>query len=146
MTFNQNILVACDNIVLNPDQKILLIRRGSEPFKGMWALPGGFAEEDEDLSETAARELMEETGIKVNPEDMFQVGTYGKPGRDPRGRTVSVVYSILLDKHVAVKGGDDAADAEWFSLQIMPELAFDHEEILTNFLDMMLDFMNDLQQ
>lgn len=108
---------------------ILLIRRGNEPFKGQWALPGGFIEMDETLVATAARELKEETGLSV-PE-LTQFRTYGDPGRDPRGRTIAVVFYGFADPtSVKVAGGDDAADARWFQVDQLPALAFDHEKIL----------------
>jgi 8-oxo-dGTP diphosphatase len=110
-------------------QQLLLIRRGNEPFKGRWALPGGFIEMDETLAATAARELMEETGLSV--EELTQFRTYGDPGRDPRGRTIAVVfYGFANPEKVTVTGGDDAADARWFALDQLPALAFDHEKIL----------------
>lgn len=110
-------------------QQILLIRRGNEPFKGRWALPGGFIEMDETLEATAARELKEETGLTVP--DLTQYRTYGDPGRDPRGRTIAVVfYGFANPDNVSVAGGDDAADARWFPVDQLPALAFDHEKIL----------------
>lgn len=110
------------------DLKVLLIRRGNEPFKGQWAFPGGFTEPDEDLETSALRELEEETGVK----DVFieQLFTFGDPGRDPRGRVVSVAYFALvnLNEH-RVTAADDADDAQWFSINELPELAFDHKKI-----------------
>jgi len=109
--------------------QILLIQRANEPFKGMWALPGGFVEEGEDLPDAAARELEEETGLR--PAVMDQLGAWGTPGRDPRGRVVSAVYVAVAGARAGeVKGGDDAANAEWHSLDSLPALAFDHEEIV----------------
>ena len=109
--------------------KLLLIQRGGEPFKGQWALPGGFAEMDEDLETSALRELEEETGVK----DIFveQLYTFGKPGRDPRGRVLSVAHYALvnLSDHPAM-AASDAARAEWFPLDELPKLAFDHAEII----------------
>lgn len=109
--------------------KLLLIQRGSEPFQGSWALPGGFVDMDEDLEAAALRELEEETGVR----DLFveQLYTFGTPGRDPRGRVISVAYFSLvnLQDHPAV-AASDAAQAEWFSLNELPELAFDHSEVI----------------
>ncbi|THH40620.1 NUDIX hydrolase [Neolewinella litorea] len=109
--------------------KLLLIQRGSEPFQGQWALPGGFVEMDEDLEEGALRELEEETGVK----DLFveQLYTFGKPGRDPRGRVISVAHYALvnLSNHPAA-ASSDASRVEWFSLDDLPELAFDHDQII----------------
>jgi len=112
--------------------KVLLIQRGKEPFKGMWALPGGFVEMDEELEDAAARELAEETGLKgVRLEQMH---TFGTVGRDPRGRQISVVFTGMItvkSKRPKVKGRDDAAKAKWFDLRKLPrELAFDHSEII----------------
>jgi len=109
--------------------KLLLIRRGSDPFKGHWALPGGFVDMDEDLETAALRELEEETGVK----DLFveQLFTFGKPGRDPRGRVISVAYFALvnLQDHPAV-AASDADKAEWFPISELPDLAFDHADII----------------
>ena len=111
------------------DLKLLLIQRGGEPFKGQWALPGGFVEMDEDLEAGALRELEEETGVK----DLYveQLYTFGAPGRDPRGRVISVAHYALvnLGNHPAV-AADDAARVEWFPLSALPELAFDHAGII----------------
>jgi 8-oxo-dGTP diphosphatase len=110
-------------------QRVLLIRRGNDPFKGQWALPGGFIEIDETLAATAARELEEETGLIVPKLTQFR--TYGDPGRDPRGRTIAVVFYGFADpEKVKIAGGDDAADARWFPIDQLPALAFDHNEIL----------------
>ena len=109
--------------------EILLVQRGNEPFKGMGALPGGFVEEDEDLPDAAARELEEETGLR--PVVMDQLGAWGTPGRDPRGRVVSAVYVAVADPGADdVEGADDAASAGWHALTDLPALAFDHEEIV----------------
>ena len=109
--------------------KLLLIQRGGEPFQGQWALPGGFAEMDEDLETSALRELEEETGVKnIYVEQLY---TFGKPGRDPRGRVISVAHYALvnLSDHPAM-AASDAARAEWFALDDLPQLAFDHDEII----------------
>ena len=109
--------------------EILLVQRANEPFKGMWALPGGFVEEDEDLPDAAARELEEETTLR--PAVMDQLGAWGTPGRDPRGRVVSAVYVAVAGARAGeVKGGDDAANAKWQNLEDLPALAFDHEDIV----------------
>ncbi len=109
--------------------EVLLIQRAQEPFAGQWAFPGGFVEENEDLEMAARRELEEETGL--SGVTLFQYRTVGTPGRDPRGHTISVVYAGTCPmEQSAVKGADDAAEAAWFSLDTLPELAFDHAEIL----------------
>jgi len=107
----------------------LLIQRGHEPFKGCWAIPGGFVEMDEDLEPAARRELEEETGL--TGVSLFQFRTYGDPRRDPRGRTVSIVHVGEVDRAVAVDGRDDARDARFFEVAALPlPLAFDHEKIV----------------
>jgi len=111
---------------------VLLIRRGQEPFKNKWALPGGFIEMNETLEVACKRELEEETGLIVDK--MIQFRTYDAIDRDPRHRTISVVYSAKLDKIKKVAGGDDAVKAEWFPVNDLPDLAFDHEQILSEFL------------
>jgi 8-oxo-dGTP diphosphatase len=126
--------VTTDCIVIQNNSKtpqVLLIQRKHEPYIDKWALPGGFVEINEDLEEGAHRELEEETGIKGL--NLVPFRTYGRPGRDPRGRTVSVVYYTYLNAVVAVKAGDDAAKASWFELDNLPDLAFDHEDILSDF-------------
>ena len=110
----------------NPEA--LLIKRGNEPYKGQWALPGGFVDKDESLELAAARELEEETSLKGIL--LTQMHSFGNPGRDPRGHTVSVVYVGYLPDGLTSKAGDDAAEAEWFNVNNLPELAFDHAEIL----------------
>lgn len=114
---------------------ILLIERKHEPFMGMWALPGGFVEIDEDLLQGAIRELQEETNL--TEVSLKQFKTYGKPGRDPRGRTISVVYYGFLDHDDIAKAGDDAAKVRWFNIDNLPPLAFDHAEIMDDFLGVM---------
>lgn len=115
----------------NANTSVLLIERGREPFKNKWALPGGFIDMDETLEQSCIRELEEETGLKVDGMQQFQA--YDAINRDPRHRTISVVFSVQLDERKTVKGGDDAAKAGWFLLDDLPELAFDHEKILGDF-------------
>jgi 8-oxo-dGTP diphosphatase len=111
--------------------EVLLVQRGSEPYAGVWALPGGFVEMDEPLADAAARELREETGLHVPVDALTQVGAFGDPGRDPRGRSIGVAYMTRLDARAGeVAGADDAADAAWFPVDNAPPLAFDHAEIL----------------
>ena len=110
---------------------VLLIERGREPFKGKWALPGGFVNIDELLETACKRELKEETGLEMKRMEQFK--TYDAIDRDPRHRTISVVYSAELPQKAAVKGGDDAAHAKWFPVNNLPELAFDHSKILSDF-------------
>jgi len=109
--------------------RVLLIQRQSEPFAGSWALPGGFVDEDEPLEAAARRELEEETGVSLA--DLDQVYTFGNPGRDPRGWTVSVVYLARVEESaVRPRAADDAAEVRWFGLDELPPLAFDHALIL----------------
>ena len=109
--------------------KLLLIRRGGEPFKGSWALPGGFLDIEEDIDTCAKRELREETGLT----DVFleQLYSFGRPDRDPRERIISIAYFALVpfDRHEPV-ASSDAVDASWFDIDNLPELAFDHDEII----------------
>jgi 8-oxo-dGTP diphosphatase len=110
-------------------RRVLLIRRKHPPFEGRWALPGGFVDENEALEDAARRELQEETGLKTTR--LEQLHTFGDPGRDPRGHTVSVVYlvSVAVDE-VDPAAGDDAAEVAWFPLHRLPPLSFDHADIL----------------
>jgi 8-oxo-dGTP diphosphatase len=117
-------------IVTNePEPRVLLIRRKGEPFAGSWALPGGFVDMDEPLEAAARRELMEETGVAAA--ELTQLHTFGDPGRDPRGRTISVVYLARVKAaDLRPIAGDDAAEVAWLPLANPPELAFDHKQIL----------------
>ena len=124
-------MVTVDAVVFLKDQgktKVLLIKRAKEPFKNSWVFPGGFLEIDEELADGAARELAEETGVVgVKLEQMH---TFGTCGRDPRGRVISVAFVGTVEPDKAtVKAGDDAAEARWFDIDRLPELAFDHNEV-----------------
>ncbi|MDP3492586.1 MAG: NUDIX domain-containing protein [Hyphomonadaceae bacterium] len=111
------------------DLSLLLIKRGGPPFEGSWALPGGFLAPDEDLDSCAHRELKEETG--VDAELLFHFANFSAPDRDPRQRVVSIAYLALLRFDlITLKAGSDAADARWFPLASLPNLAFDHREIV----------------
>ncbi len=110
--------------------KVLLINRGHEPFKGKWALPGGFVNMDEELEDAIVRELAEETGLTgVRLEQMRAFGTVG---RDPRGRQITIVFmGIATEGQTGIKAGDDAAQAQWFDIENLPkEMAFDHDEVV----------------
>ena len=110
--------------------KVLLVKRGNEPFKDSWALPGGFINKNESLEDAARRELLEETGVKeVYLEQLY---TFGKPNRDPRGRIVTVAYyAIIKSKGVELRAQEDAVEARWFPAYKIPKLAFDHKDIVT---------------
>lgn len=111
--------------------KILLIQRKSDPYQGKWALPGGFIEMNETLEQAAIRELKEETGVEAK--DLKQFHVFDAINRDPRERTISTVHYSFTDKVLPAKGSDDAQDAQWFSFNELPELAFDHQHILERF-------------
>ncbi len=111
------------------NKQVLLIKRKADPFKGRWALPGGFIEMDETLEIAALRELKEETNIQLSRLDQFRA--FDDPDRDPRGRTISMVFYTFLESipknH---KAGDDAAQLQWFPIENPPPMAFDHDRIL----------------
>lgn len=110
--------------------KVLLIRRAKDPFAGSWAFPGGFVGVDESAECSAVRELWEETGISGIA--MEQLHTFSAPGRDPRERVISIAFMAVVDQaSCKAKAGDDAEGAEWFALDNMPPLAFDHAQILS---------------
>ena len=125
-------MLTADCVVTNTRGKVLLIRRGNEPFKGCWALPGGFMEMDEPIERCAVRELKEETGIEVVENELRLVGVYSAPGRDPRGRTVTAAYAVRLHDIPAATAGDDAAELRWWPLAALPPLAFDHTQIIAD--------------
>ena len=122
--------VTTDCVIFGYDRKelkVLLIERGIEPFKGCWAFPGGFLNMDEDALAGARRELKEETGLENAFIEQFH--TFSEPGRDPRGRVITIAHYALV-KIQEVEGGDDAAQARWFPIGEVPPLAFDHDRIL----------------
>ena len=108
---------------------LLLIKRKNEPYKDMWAIPGGFIEIDEELEDAVARELEEETGL--TGVHLEQMRTFGTIGRDPRGRQITVVYMGIVDENnTKIKAGDDAAQAKWFDVDDLPKnIAFDHDKV-----------------
>jgi len=129
--------VTVDVILITEDknQEILLIQRKNNPYQNLWALPGGFIEMDEDLVTAAKRELQEETGI--TDVEIKQFRAYGAPNRDPRGRTISVVFYAFIKSKLQAIAMDDAKDAGWYSLSDLPELAFDHQLIIDEFKELM---------
>lgn len=125
------VALTADCVVFSYDGKdllVLLIKRGQEPFKDRWALPGGFVNPDETAEQGARRELLEETGLEASHLEQFKV--FSTPDRDPRQRVVTVPF-IALVNHKSVAGGDDAAEARWFPVDKVPPLAFDHDQILS---------------
>ena len=126
-------MLTADCVVVNTRNEVLLVRRGNEPFRGCWALPGGFMEMDETIEHCAARELMEETGIATPEADLHLIGVYSAPGRDPRGRTVTAAYALRVDNAAVAVAGDDAAETRWWPLTALPPLAFDHDKIISDF-------------
>ncbi|SEC82881.1 8-oxo-dGTP diphosphatase [Tenacibaculum sp. MAR_2009_124] len=140
----QNIRVAVDAVVFGYEQKelsILLIKRGVEPFKGSWALPGGLVLEDESLEHAVQRELQEETGVTIDY--LEQLYTFGIPERDPRNRVVSVTYfGLVSPNHFKISADTDADDVAWFSINKLPDLAFDHDRILAMALERLKNKIN----
>lgn len=117
----------------NSETELLLIKRRNAPFKDKWALPGGFVDSNEDLIDAVKRETYEETNLKDLK--FMQFKAFGTPGRDPRGHTVSVVfYADITNTNQTVKAGDDAKEYNWFSLKNLPDLAFDHHEIIKDWI------------
>lgn len=128
----QDIKVAVDAVVFGYESKgnlsVLLIKRGVQPFKDTWALPGGLVEDNESLEHAVERELKEETGVTIDY--LEQLYTFGSPHRDPRNRVVSVSYfGLVRPHHFKIKADTDAAEAQWFKVTDLPELAFDHQHI-----------------
>lgn len=128
----QNIKLAVDAVVFGYKDKslqVLLIKRDIEPFKNSWALPGGLVLDEESLEEAVERELREETNVSVDY--LEQLYSFGKPGRDPRNRVVSITYfGLVKPEHHTIKADTDANDVAWFDIQELPDLAFDHQMIL----------------
>ncbi|GGZ18350.1 NUDIX domain-containing protein [Streptomyces nitrosporeus] len=118
------------DVVLLAAGHVLLIQRRWDPHAGSWALPGGHVDAGEASLQAAVRELKEETGLPVAADALRQVGAFDAPGRDPRGRYVTVAYTATLPELTAPTAKDDAADARWWPLTALPDLAFDHAAIL----------------
>jgi len=119
-----------DCVIFDNEGRVLLIKRKNEPFKGSYALPGGFVDIGETVEAACRREVDEEVGVEVS--ELSLVGVYSDPKRDPRGHTVSVAYLALLPRAVAPRGGSDAEGAEWIDDWRRHALAFDHARILSD--------------
>lgn len=136
-------MVTVDAVILQKAARgyeVLLIERKHDPFAGHWALPGGFLDMDETPDAAAARELAEETGLTID-ESMTQIGAFGAVNRDPRGRTIGIAYGIVLAEGTptdGVRGQDDARQAAWHSIDHLPNLAFDHAEIMKKAIEVLL--------
>ncbi|WP_049568250.1 NUDIX domain-containing protein [Streptomyces sp. SBT349] len=122
-----------DTVIL-AEGHVLLIQRRWDPYAGRWVLPGGHVDAGENALSAAARELAEETGIALSPARLRQVGVYAAPGRDPRGRYSTTAYTATLPAPIQPTPADDAADARWWPLTALPEMAFDHADILRDAL------------
>lgn len=122
-------LLAVDAVVVDAKRRVLLIRRGNPPFKGQYAIPGGFVEVGESVEDACRRELQEETGVAIGRLQL--VGVYSDPARDPRGHTVAVVFLARV-RSARAAAGDDAAAADWIADWRQHELAFDHARILAD--------------
>lgn len=123
--------VTADIVVLHRSAegvKILLIERRNNPYAGCWALPGGFVDENEDLLDSANRELREETSLTGLELHQFQA--FGTPGRDPRGHTITIAYWSVTDNPESARADDDAKSLRWFPIDSLPPLAFDHDKII----------------
>ncbi|WP_062209511.1 NUDIX hydrolase [Streptomyces sp. NBRC 109706] len=127
----ETIRYTADVLAITPDRRILLIERNWPPFEGTWALPGGHVDPGETALEAAARELAEETGVKIDTSDLSQVGAFDTPDRDPRDRYVTVAHLAHVPTDTIATAGDDARTAAWWPLDALPELAFDHAHIIT---------------
>ncbi|MEU9796888.1 NUDIX hydrolase [Streptomyces sparsogenes] len=127
---NEEVYTA-DVVAVTPDDHVLLIQRKYPPHEGEWALPGGGVDPGEDSLEAAARELGEETGVHVDPNDLRKIGRWDQPNRDPRGRYITDAYLAVVPAGTRIAAADDARSARWWRLDGLPsKLAFDHADIL----------------
>ena len=124
----KNPKLTVDGIILR-DNKILLVKRKNEPFKGKWSLPGGFVDYGETVENAVVRETIEETNIKTKIKELL--GVYSSPNRDPRGHTVTIAFLLSVISGEA-KAGDDAEEAKFFELEELPDLSFDHGKIIND--------------
>ncbi len=138
-------MVTVDAIVFKPASpvpEVLLVKRANPPFIGKWAFPGGFVEMNEELEEAAKRELQEETALEnIN---LSQMQTFGDCGRDPRGRNITVAFiGMTNEKNATINAGDDAAEAKWFTINNLPEMAFDHNEVAKIAIEKLASMLNE---
>ncbi len=137
---HEQIAVTVDVVIFalrDNDLQVLLVKRKYPPYEGLWAIPGGYVQADESLEDAAARELREETGIGVGELEtgatvpyIEQLYTFGDPGRDPRGRVITIAYFALVPAPLVIQAGSDASDAEWKPVRPLPQMAFDHARIV----------------
>ena len=135
----QQINITADTIVSYRHKqgfKVLLIKRKNEPFKNVYAFPGGFVDQGELVIEACQRELAEETGLSIKTEELKFVNFYDKPQRDPRERTITFAFTAIIENEVNVKGKDDAKTAKWKDIKDLEHLAFDHKTIFEDALKM----------
>jgi 8-oxo-dGTP diphosphatase len=132
MSFPETPALVTDCAVFDMNGCVLLVRRGSEPFKGRYALPGGFVDVGETVEAACAREVEEETGVSISDQRLLLVSVYSKPDRDPRGHSVSIGYTTRIDVSVEPKPGSDAESAEWIRDWNSLSLAFNHAEIIAD--------------
>lgn len=130
----ETIRYTADIVVLAGQDQVLLIERGWDPFEGHWALPGGHVDVGETSLDAAVRELREETGVHVLRSRLHQIGAWDAPGRDPRGRYVTVAYATHFVWPVDLNAGDDARQAAWWPTRDLPTMAFDHADIVAEAL------------
>lgn len=116
--------------VIEKDGKILLIKRGAEPFKGFWALPGGYVEWDENTEDAVKREVAEEIGLAVK--SLKLIGVYSNPNRHPK-QVIDIAFAVQVEGDI--RTGDDAVDHKWEAIRSLPELAFDHKQIIDDYLN-----------
>jgi 8-oxo-dGTP diphosphatase len=121
-----------DSVLLAPSGRVLLVRRGSEPYKGKQALPGGFVNIGETVENACRREIREETGVNIDEKQLQLIGVYSDPQRDPRGHIVSIAFAAILSEEVKPRAGSDAQGANWIDNWRDEDLAFNHSEIIAD--------------